>query len=55
MSQQSLVPIVPAGTDDIFVLGYRMAATDFYRESVEREIVPQMMLLARDLAAAFDR
>ncbi|MGE4338944.1 MAG: IclR family transcriptional regulator [Pigmentiphaga sp.] len=45
------VPIVPEGTDDIFVLGCGMSATHFYRERVESEIVPQMQHVAERLQA----
>lgn len=46
------VPICPAGGDDIYVIGCGMAATEFHRERVEREIVPQMFEAARRVAAA---
>ena len=49
------VPIVPAGSEDIFVLGCGMAATDFHRERVEQVIVPQMLRVASGLAEALDR
>ena len=46
------VPIIRAGSDDIFVLGCGMSATEFYRQRVERDIGPQMLRVAGDLAAA---
>eukprot|EP01041_Mallomonas_annulata_P015472 gene15472-32704_t len=48
------VPISPAGSNDIFVLGCGMAATEYHRERVEDAIVPQMLRVARDLAFALE-
>ncbi len=44
------IPIVPVGSDDIYVIGCGMPATEFHRERIERHIVPQMQRVAADLA-----
>jgi DNA-binding IclR family transcriptional regulator len=46
------VPVVPVDSDDVFVIACGMAATDFHRERVEKEIVPQMLHVARALGAS---
>ncbi|WP_349607745.1 helix-turn-helix domain-containing protein [Cupriavidus sp. DF5525] len=43
------VPVIPTGSDDIFVLGCGMSAQEFYPERVEREIAPQLLKVAEDL------
>ena len=44
------VPILAAGSNDIFVLACGMAAKDFYPERVEREIAPRLLQVAGELA-----
>jgi DNA-binding IclR family transcriptional regulator len=44
------VPFVPHGSDEIYVIGCGMPAVAFHRERAEREIVPQMQRVARELA-----
>jgi DNA-binding IclR family transcriptional regulator len=44
------IPIVPASGGDVYVIGCGMSATEFHRQRVETEIVPQMQRLARYLA-----
>jgi DNA-binding IclR family transcriptional regulator len=46
------VPIAPAGSADIFILGCGMPAAKYHRERVEQEIVPQLMRVARGLTAS---
>jgi DNA-binding IclR family transcriptional regulator len=49
------VPIIAAGSNDIFVLGCGMSARAFHRERVEKEIAPQMLRVARGLAVELGR
>ncbi|MES2973702.1 MAG: helix-turn-helix domain-containing protein [Pseudomonadota bacterium] len=49
------VPIMPAGSNDIFVLACGMPARDFYPERVERSIAPKMLKAARALRESMSR
>lgn len=46
------LPVASEANGDIYVIGCGMAATEFHRERVEREIVPRMLQAARQVAAA---
>ncbi len=43
------VPVVMASSDDVYVIGCGMSATEFHRQRVEKEIVPAMQHMAREL------
>lgn len=44
------VPIIPPGSEDIFVLACGMSARDFYSERIDRKIAPQLREVAREFA-----
>lgn len=49
------IPIMPAGSNDIFILACGMSARDFYPERVERSIAPKMLKAAQALTNALSR
>ena len=49
------IPIMPAGSNAIYVLACGMSARDFYPERVEGSIVPKMLKTARALTDALSR
>jgi DNA-binding IclR family transcriptional regulator len=49
------IPVVAARSADVYVIGCGMPATEFHRERVEQEIVPQMQRMARELAEVLGR
>ncbi len=49
------IPIMPAGTNDIYILACGMSALDFYPERVEQSIAPKMLRTARALTDALSR
>ena len=49
------IPILPAGSNDIYILACGMPALDFYAERIERSIAPKMLSAARALKDAFSR
>ena len=49
------IPIMPPGTNDIYVLACGMSARDFYAERVEHSIVPEMLKTAQALKDALSR
>lgn len=46
------LPVAWEANGAIYVIGCGIAATEFHRERVEREIVPRMLQAARQVAAA---
>lgn len=49
------IPILPAGSNDIYILACGMPAHDFYTERIERSIAPKMLKTARALTDALSR
>ena len=49
------IPILPAGSNDIYILACGMPAVDFYTERVEQSIAPKMLRTAKALTEALSR